>query len=170
MSTAAAHQHQHCWPGFAPVAPVSLPTPVRTALITAQVHLLGSLQGTITQPGTTIKKRLARHMASTPDGPPTHVPARPSPPSPTTPACSPPGPPPSTQTPADAGKATRTPPVSSPAHGSASYGPAGTTPPLTIVTPRRTTPHSQLPWLSGLERAVCRQRFKILERLRLGTR
>ncbi|WP_328981460.1 IS110 family transposase [Streptomyces mirabilis] len=45
----------------APVAPVSLPTPVLTALITAQVQLLRSLQATITQLETTIKKCLARH-------------------------------------------------------------------------------------------------------------
>jgi transposase len=45
----------------APVAPVSLPTPVLTTLITAQVQLLRGLQATITQLETTIKKRLARH-------------------------------------------------------------------------------------------------------------
>lgn len=76
-------------------------------------------------------------MASTSDGPPTHVPARSSPPSLTTPACNHPGPPAYTQMPAHAGNATRTPPASSPARGSASYGPAGTTPPPTTLT---TTP------------------------------
>ncbi|MER6526395.1 IS110 family transposase [Streptomyces sp. NPDC001508] len=45
----------------APIAPVSLPADVLTALITAQVQLLRSLQTTIAQLETTIKDRLARH-------------------------------------------------------------------------------------------------------------
>jgi transposase len=45
----------------APIACVSLPADVLTALITAQVQLLRSLQTTIAQLETTIKDRLARH-------------------------------------------------------------------------------------------------------------
>ncbi|MBW8795073.1 MAG: IS110 family transposase [Streptomyces sp.] len=45
----------------APIAPVSLPADVLTALITAHVQLLRSLQTTIAQLETTIKSRLATH-------------------------------------------------------------------------------------------------------------